>query len=222
MSARSTAAFSCSRSDVVSLDRSAWRVVTKVAPTEEQWADLELAWIVCAAVSSNAIVLVGDQRAVGIGAGQQNRVDSARIAATRAAGRAARGSVRERCVLPVPRRPRRRRGRRCCRCHPARRVGPGRRGDRRCRRARPGHGLHRRAPLPPLTRTAGPPPPAPPAAPSLPSANLHRSRPSEASAVQVASGHGELARIAPSPGARGASSADAWRRFLHGSGRLSR
>ena len=34
------------QSDVVSLDRSAWRVVTKVAPTEEQWADLELAWIV--------------------------------------------------------------------------------------------------------------------------------------------------------------------------------
>ena len=80
------------QSDVVSLDRSAWRVVTKVAPTEEQWADLELAWIVCAAVSSNAIVLVGDQRAVGIGAGQQNRVDSARIAATRAAGRAARAA----------------------------------------------------------------------------------------------------------------------------------
>ena len=69
------------QADTVSLDRSAWRVVTKVAPTEEQWADLELAWLVCAAVSSNAIVLVGDQRAVGIGAGQQNRVDSARIAA---------------------------------------------------------------------------------------------------------------------------------------------
>ena len=80
------------QSDAVSLDRSAWRVVTKVAPTEEQWADLELAWIVCAAVSSNAIVLVGNQRAVGIGAGQQNRVDSARIAATRAAGRAAGGA----------------------------------------------------------------------------------------------------------------------------------
>ena len=88
------------QSDVVSLDRSAWRVVTKVAPTEEQWADLELAWIVCAAVSSNAIVLVGDQRAVGIGAGQQNRVDSARIAATRAAGRAARGACASDAFFP--------------------------------------------------------------------------------------------------------------------------
>ena len=77
--------------DTVNLDRAAWRVVTKVAPTEDQWRDLELAWVVCAAVSSNAIVLVGNERAVGIGAGQQNRVDSARIAATRAADGRARG-----------------------------------------------------------------------------------------------------------------------------------
>ncbi len=86
--------------DTVSLDRSAWRVVTKVAPTEEQWRDLELAWIVCAAVSSNAIVLVGNERAVGIGAGQQNRVDSARIALTRAAGRAAGGACASDAFFP--------------------------------------------------------------------------------------------------------------------------
>ncbi len=86
--------------DTVSLDRSAWRVVTKAAPTEEQWADLELAWIVCAAVSSNAIVLVGNRRAVGIGAGQQNRVDSARIAASRAAGRAAGGACASDAYFP--------------------------------------------------------------------------------------------------------------------------
>jgi phosphoribosylaminoimidazolecarboxamide formyltransferase/IMP cyclohydrolase len=88
------------QADTVSLDRAAWRVVTKVAPTEEQWADLELAWIVCAAVSSNAIVLVGNQRAVGVGAGQQNRVDSARIAATRAAGRAAGGACASDAFFP--------------------------------------------------------------------------------------------------------------------------
>ena len=86
--------------DTVNLDRAAWRVVTKVAPTEEQWRDLELAWIVCAAVSSNAIVLVGDQRAVGIGAGQQNRVDSARIAATRADGRARGGACASDAYFP--------------------------------------------------------------------------------------------------------------------------
>ena len=66
----------------------------------EQWADLELAWIVCTAVSSNAIVLVGNQQAVGIGAGQQNRVDSARIAATRAAGRAAGGACASDAFFP--------------------------------------------------------------------------------------------------------------------------
>ena len=88
------------QADTVTLDRAAWRVVTKVAPTEEQWRDLELAWIVCAAVSSNAIVLVGNQQAVGIGAGQQNRVDSARIAATRAAGRARGGACASDAFFP--------------------------------------------------------------------------------------------------------------------------
>ena len=77
--------------DPVSTDRAGWRVVTKAQPTAEQWDDLQFAWTVCAAVSSNAIVLAKDRQAFGIGAGQQNRVDSARIAATRADGRAAGG-----------------------------------------------------------------------------------------------------------------------------------
>jgi phosphoribosylaminoimidazolecarboxamide formyltransferase/IMP cyclohydrolase len=68
--------------------RDDWRVVTKVAPTEEQWLDLELAWRICGHVKSNAIVLVKDRQAVGIGAGQQNRVESGQIAAQKAAGRA--------------------------------------------------------------------------------------------------------------------------------------
>jgi phosphoribosylaminoimidazolecarboxamide formyltransferase/IMP cyclohydrolase len=86
--------------DAVAVDRSAWRVVTKVAPTESEWADLLLAWRVGAAVSSNAIVLVKDGQAVGIGAGQQNRVDSARIAAERAAGRAAGGACASDAYFP--------------------------------------------------------------------------------------------------------------------------
>jgi phosphoribosylaminoimidazolecarboxamide formyltransferase/IMP cyclohydrolase len=72
--------------------RSDWRVVTKVAPTPEQWADLELAWRLCGHVKSNAIVLVKDGQAVGIGAGQQNRVESGEIAAKKAAGRARGGA----------------------------------------------------------------------------------------------------------------------------------
>ncbi len=74
--------------DPVSLDRSNWQVVTDAQPTDEQWDDLVFAWGVCAAVTSNAIVYVKDRQAYGIGAGQQNRLDSARIAADRAAGRA--------------------------------------------------------------------------------------------------------------------------------------
>ena len=65
-----------------------WRVVTVEQPNESMWRDLEFAWQVCAGVSSNAIVYANGAQAVGIGAGQQNRLDSAAIAATRAAGRA--------------------------------------------------------------------------------------------------------------------------------------
>ena len=74
--------------DPVSLDRSGWQVVTAAQPTDEQWDDLVFAWGVCAAVTSNAIVYAKDRQAFGIGAGQQNRLDSARIAAERSAGRA--------------------------------------------------------------------------------------------------------------------------------------
>jgi phosphoribosylaminoimidazolecarboxamide formyltransferase/IMP cyclohydrolase len=77
--------------DVVNLDRAAWWVVTSTQPTAEQWDDLQFAWTVCAAVTSNAVVFARDRQAVGIGAGQQNRLDSARIAADRAGDRAAGG-----------------------------------------------------------------------------------------------------------------------------------
>jgi len=77
--------------DTVNLDRATWRVVTSTEPTAAQWDDLQFAWTVCAAVSSNAIVYAKDLQAFGIGAGQQNRLDSARIAAERSAGRAAGG-----------------------------------------------------------------------------------------------------------------------------------
>jgi phosphoribosylaminoimidazolecarboxamide formyltransferase/IMP cyclohydrolase len=80
--------------------RDEWRVVTKVAPTEAQWRDLELAWRVCAHVRSNAIVLVADGMAVGVGAGQQNRVDCGRLAVEKAAGRAAGGAAASDAFFP--------------------------------------------------------------------------------------------------------------------------
>ena len=78
--------------DPVHVDTSAWQVVTTVQPTADQMRDCATAWITCAAVSSNAIVLVNDGSAVGIGGGQQNRIDAARLACERAGNRA-RGSV---------------------------------------------------------------------------------------------------------------------------------
>ena len=80
--------------------RNDWRVVTKVAPTPEQWSDLELAWRVCGHVKSNSIVLVKDAQAVGIGAGQQNRVESGEIAAKKAAGRARGGACASDAFYP--------------------------------------------------------------------------------------------------------------------------
>lgn len=88
------------QTDVVPVDRDAWRVVTAAQPTAEQWRDLEFAWTVCAAVSSNAIVYAKDARAYGIGAGQQNRLDSARIAAERADGRVTGGVAASDAFFP--------------------------------------------------------------------------------------------------------------------------
>jgi phosphoribosylaminoimidazolecarboxamide formyltransferase/IMP cyclohydrolase len=85
-----------------SAGRNDWRVVTKVAPTTEQWRDLEIAWRICGHVKSNAIVLVKDAQAVGIGAGQQNRVESGEIAAHKAAGRARGGVCASDAFYPFP------------------------------------------------------------------------------------------------------------------------
>jgi phosphoribosylaminoimidazolecarboxamide formyltransferase/IMP cyclohydrolase len=82
--------------------RSDWRVVTKVAPTPEQWTDAELAWRIVGQVKSNSIVLVKDGQAVGIGAGQQNRVEAGQIAAQKAAGRAQGGASASDAFYPFP------------------------------------------------------------------------------------------------------------------------
>ncbi len=86
--------------DRVSLDREAWTVATERAPTDAEWADLEFAWQVAARVSSNCIVLAKDRQAFGIGAGQQNRRDAGRIAADKAAGRAAGGACASDAFFP--------------------------------------------------------------------------------------------------------------------------
>ncbi|MBK5224599.1 MAG: bifunctional phosphoribosylaminoimidazolecarboxamide formyltransferase/IMP cyclohydrolase [Acidimicrobiia bacterium] len=83
-------------------NRSEWRVVTTAEPDDEQWADAELAFRLCGYVKSNAIVLVKDRVAWGIGAGQQNRVESGEIAVKKAAGRAAGGACASDAFYPFP------------------------------------------------------------------------------------------------------------------------
>jgi phosphoribosylaminoimidazolecarboxamide formyltransferase/IMP cyclohydrolase len=64
-------------------DREGMTVVTG-EPSEEQWGDLLFAWRASKHVTSNAIVIVNGLQTVGIGAGQQSRVDAVRIALEKA------------------------------------------------------------------------------------------------------------------------------------------
>ncbi len=86
--------------DRVVADRAHWQTVTKVQPSEAQWRDLDLAWTVCAYTKSNAVVLVAGGQAVGIGAGQQSRVDAGELAARKAAGRATGGACASDAFYP--------------------------------------------------------------------------------------------------------------------------
>ena len=69
-----------------------WRQVTGAPVSAEVFADLQFAWRAVRAVKSNAILLAQDGAAVGIGMGQVNRVDSAKLAVGRAGDRV-KGSV---------------------------------------------------------------------------------------------------------------------------------
>ncbi len=57
-----------------------WISVTKKSPSNQMNLDLNFAWKICKHVKSNAIVIAKDQKTIGIGAGQMNRVGAAKIA----------------------------------------------------------------------------------------------------------------------------------------------
>ncbi|MGI8848243.1 MAG: bifunctional phosphoribosylaminoimidazolecarboxamide formyltransferase/IMP cyclohydrolase [Candidatus Dormibacteria bacterium] len=78
--------------DRVSTDRVTMRVASQRQPNDAEWRDLLVAWRVSPHVKSNAIVLVHDGMAVGVGAGQMSRVEAAELAVRRA-GDHARGTV---------------------------------------------------------------------------------------------------------------------------------
>ncbi len=65
--------------------REQWKVVTERQPTAGELDGLEFAWILCAHVKSNAIVLTDESQSVGVGAGQMSRVDAARVAILKSA-----------------------------------------------------------------------------------------------------------------------------------------
>jgi phosphoribosylaminoimidazolecarboxamide formyltransferase / IMP cyclohydrolase len=65
------------------------RVVTKRAPTADEWVALRFAWRVCAHVKSNAVVFTTANRTLAIGAGQMSRVDAVAVAELKALAAAA-------------------------------------------------------------------------------------------------------------------------------------
>jgi phosphoribosylaminoimidazolecarboxamide formyltransferase / IMP cyclohydrolase len=78
--------------DAVEADDQAWQLATDREPTAAERRDLAFAWVVCQAVKSNAIVVAKDGQLLGTGAGQMSRLDSVRIATSKA-GEKARGAV---------------------------------------------------------------------------------------------------------------------------------
>src|SRR5256885_15875032 len=70
-------------------DPANWQLKAGPAASREQLADLAFAWKACRSVKSNAILLASGGASVGVGMGQVNRVDSARLAVMRAGDRAA-------------------------------------------------------------------------------------------------------------------------------------
>lgn len=73
-------------------DPANWTLATGEALGDAELAELAFAWKACRAVKSNAILLAKDGASVGVGMGQVNRVDSAKLAVERAGEERARGS----------------------------------------------------------------------------------------------------------------------------------
>ena len=83
-------------------DPSAWTLAAGEAASPEVLADLAFAWKACRAVKSNAILLASDGASVGVGMGQVNRVDSCRLAVSRAGDRATGSVAASDAFFPFP------------------------------------------------------------------------------------------------------------------------
>jgi phosphoribosylaminoimidazolecarboxamide formyltransferase/IMP cyclohydrolase len=83
-------------------DPSAWTLAAGDPASPEVLADLAFAWKACRAVKSNAILLASDGASVGVGMGQVNRVDSCRLAVSRAGDRATGSVAASDAFFPFP------------------------------------------------------------------------------------------------------------------------
>ncbi|WP_328523916.1 bifunctional phosphoribosylaminoimidazolecarboxamide formyltransferase/IMP cyclohydrolase [Kribbella sp. NBC_00359] len=83
-------------------DPSAWTLAAGSPASPEVLADLAFAWKACRAVKSNAILLASDGASVGVGMGQVNRVDSCRLAVSRAGDRATGSVAASDAFFPFP------------------------------------------------------------------------------------------------------------------------
>jgi len=83
-------------------DPATWTVQTGEPADNETLADLAFAWQAVRAVRSNAILLAADRATVGVGMGQVNRVDAARLAVSRAGKRAAGSVAASDAFFPFP------------------------------------------------------------------------------------------------------------------------
>ena len=90
------------RIDAAGDDPSTWTLATGEALDAAGLAELAFAWRACRAVKSNAILLTADGASVGVGMGQVNRVDSARLAVERAGERAAGSYAASDAFFPFP------------------------------------------------------------------------------------------------------------------------
>ena len=83
-------------------DPANWTLAAGEAADEATLADLAFAWRACRAVKSNAIVIAADGATVGVGMGQVNRVDAARLAVERGGERVAGAVAASDAFFPFP------------------------------------------------------------------------------------------------------------------------
>jgi phosphoribosylaminoimidazolecarboxamide formyltransferase / IMP cyclohydrolase len=93
---------SADRVDSPGDDPANWQLKAGRPVSPEMLADLAFAWKACRSVKSNAILLASSGASVGVGMGQVNRVDSARLAVARAGDRAAGSVAASDAYFPFP------------------------------------------------------------------------------------------------------------------------